>query len=124
GDHVAFVSDRSGEPRVWIRPAAGEPLIPITTLTERVLMVSWSPDGDWLACLTAAVGASRSQIWLVRPDGTDPHRVAGAGSRTAVLGSGPRHGWSADGRLLVTETDGLVSTALLVAPRTGGRQVF
>ena len=123
GDRVAFVSDRSGEPRVWIR-SVGAPLLPITTLIERVLTVSWSADGTWLACETAAVGASRTEIWLVRPDGTDPHRVAGAGARTAVLGPGSRHGWSADGRLLVTETDGLVSSALLVAPETGERHVL
>src|SRR5206468_1804643 len=80
-----------------------------------------SPDGSWLACVTAAPAASRTQIWLVRPDGTQPHLAAGEGTRNAVLGAGARHGWSADGCLLVTETDGLASAALLVEPGTGTR---
>ena len=38
-----------------------------------------------------------------------------------MCGSGPRQGWSADGRLLLTETDE-ASVALLVDPATGYRQ--
>src|SRR3954469_13915806 len=61
GSRVAFVSDRSGEPRVWIhRRDAAQPAL-VAALLERVLTVSWSPDGAWLACLVAASGASRTE---------------------------------------------------------------
>src|SRR4051794_13911818 len=124
GEHVAFVSDRSGVPRVWIRPVASGHPVPVPALLDRVSTVSWSPDGQWLACVTAAAGASRTQIWAVRPDGHDLHLVAGAGTATAVLGGGPWRGWSADGRLLVTETTGEESQAVLVEPGTGGRELL
>ena len=124
GDRVAFVSDRNGLPRVWIRDVATTHLAPVPALLERVTTVTWSPDGQWLACLTAFAGASRTQLWVVRPDGRDLHLVAGAGTATAVLGRGPWRGWTADSRLLVTETRGEQSQALLAEPGTGRRQVL
>jgi dipeptidyl aminopeptidase/acylaminoacyl peptidase len=124
GDRVAFVSDRSGAPRVWVRNLASGHLTPVRALLDRVSTVSWSPDGQWLACVTAAPGASRTQVWAVRPDGADLHLVAGAGTATAVLGDGPWHGWTADSRLIVTETTGEESEALLAEPGTDDRRVL
>jgi Tol biopolymer transport system component len=74
GDRVAFVSDRSGAPRVWIRGPASAGPAPVPAVLDRVSTVSWSPDGQWLACVAAAAGASRTQVWALRP----------AGRRTAV----------------------------------------
>src|SRR4051812_28831475 len=68
GSRVAFVSDRSGEPRVWIHGRGDASPIPVAPALDRVLTVSWSPDEVWLACLVAAPGASRTQAWLMRPD--------------------------------------------------------
>src|SRR5689334_9729587 len=88
GARVAFVSDRSGEPRVWVHArGAAQPTL-VAALLDRVLSVSWSPDGVWLACLVAAPGASRTQVWLMRPDGSDLHLGAGAGLATATLAGG------------------------------------
>jgi dipeptidyl aminopeptidase/acylaminoacyl peptidase len=123
GRRVAFVSDRSGEPRVWIHGRGEQPTL-VAALLDRVLTVSWSPDGAWLACLVAASGASRTQVWLMRPDGSDLHVAAGAGLATATPAAGPRHGWSADGLLLVTETSGEESQALAVEPGGGRRRVL
>src|SRR3954471_7104163 len=77
GSRVAFVSDRSGEPRVWIHGRGESAPTLVGALLDGVLTVSWSPDGAWLACLVAAPGASRTQVWLMRPDGRDLHLVAG-----------------------------------------------
>jgi dipeptidyl aminopeptidase/acylaminoacyl peptidase len=121
GTRIAFVSDRSGEPHVWFARPGQAQWTPLPATLHRVQTVSWSPDGAWLACVTAAPGASRHQVWLVRPDGTDLHVIAGAGEATAVIGGGPWHGWTADGHVMLTETAGLVSTALLVSPETGER---
>jgi dipeptidyl aminopeptidase/acylaminoacyl peptidase len=121
GDQVAFVSDRSGEPAVWIERSQGQRLTKLPTTLQRVLTVAWSPDGEWLACGTAAAGSSRNEIYVVRPDGRDLHLVAGAEPDTAVLGAGAHHGWTADSRLVVTETVGVDSVALLIDPATGAR---
>src|SRR3954451_9293446 len=124
GGRVAFVSDRTGEPRVWIHERGEASPALVGALLDRVLAVSWSPDGAWLACLVATSGASRTQVWLMRPDGSDLHLAAGAGLATATLAAGPWHGWSADAALLVTETSGEESHALLVEPAGGRRQVL
>jgi dipeptidyl aminopeptidase/acylaminoacyl peptidase len=124
GAQVAFISDRSGEPAVWIQRPEPPRLAKLSTTLQRVLTVSWSPDGEWLACYTAAAGSSRNEIWVVRPDGSDCQLVAGDDPGTAVLGAGAHHGWTSDGQLVVTETVGLESSALLITPQTGARQVI
>lgn len=122
GEHVAFVSDRSGEPAVWIQGPEPPRLAKLHSVLHRVLTVSWSPDGEWLACHTAAAGSTRNEIYVVRPDGTDLRLVAGAEPGTADLGAGAYHGWSIDGRLVATETVELESAALLIDPSSGDRQ--
>lgn len=103
GDEVAFISDRGGLPEVWIRSTAGGGPRPVPLDGQRVTAVTWSPIGDWLACTVAPAGASRTEVWAVRPDGTHAHMVAGAAPRTAVVAGGRSRGWAADGHLVVTE---------------------
>jgi dipeptidyl aminopeptidase/acylaminoacyl peptidase len=122
GEHVAFISDRSGEPAVWIQGPSTPRLTKLHAPLHRVLTVSWSPDGEWLACYTAAAGSSRNEIYVVHPDGSDLRLIAGAEPGTAVLGAGAHHGWSPDGQLVVTETVELESVALLIDPESGERQ--
>lgn len=105
GRAVAFVSDRSGRPEVWIRPMAGGPSVPVPLDSRRVTAVSWAPTGAWLAAVVAPPGASRTEVWVVRPDGSDARRVAGGEPATAVLAEGRSRGWTAAGHLVVTELD-------------------
>jgi dipeptidyl aminopeptidase/acylaminoacyl peptidase len=123
---VAFISDRGGYPQIWLRTFDGGPLLCVP-LEGRVTAVSWSPTGEWLACLLAAPGASRHEAWVVRPDGSDARLVAGAAPGTALLAQGRSRGWTADGTLLVTKTGhdtGASSEVLLIVPETGQRTVL
>jgi dienelactone hydrolase len=104
GRRVARVCDRAGRPQVWIGGRV------LDTGPHPVMSVAWSADGAWLACLVAPGGAPRTEVWLVRPDGTGLHQVAGFGTHAAL----PR--W-VGGRLAVTEG----SAGLLVDPATGAR---
>lgn len=125
GSRVALISDRGGEPGVWLHgpDTDTDTLLPLPQAPRRVLRLSWSPDGSWLACQAAAAEASRTQVWVIRPDGTGLQCLAGAGMATAELGGGARHGWSADGRVLVTETEGgRDADCVLVDPGTGEQQ--
>ncbi|NHC14892.1 S9 family peptidase [Motilibacter deserti] len=125
GSQVAFVSDRSGEPRVWLAELLDGRLgrwAPLGADFGRVDMVSWSPDGKWLACSVAAHGRSRSEAWIVRPDGSGLRMVGGRDATNATVGTGRGHAWVEDGRLLVTET-GRTSRAMLVDPFTGEQEV-
>jgi len=119
---VAFISDRGGYPQVWLRTLDGGPLTCVP-LDGRVTAVTWSPTGEWLACLFAARGASRNEAWVVRPDGSGARLVAGTAPGTAVLTQGRSRGWTADGALVVTETC-TASQVLRIHPETGERSVL
>ena len=59
---------------------------------DPVVAVSWSADGGWLACALATDGGVRTQVWVVRPDGTAARRIAGSRDQHAELGPWTRSG--------------------------------
>jgi dipeptidyl aminopeptidase/acylaminoacyl peptidase len=104
GDRVAYVSDREGTPRVWVetletldvpggrgrgaaaRGAAAPLGAPLEVCPHQAQSVHWSVDGAWLAILVAPGGSPRTQVWVVRPDGTDLHEVPGSPDGATFLG--------------------------------------
>ncbi len=119
-ERVALVSDRGGQPQVWLRELQGGPLTLVPLLDCRVTAVSWSPTGEWLACTVAPLKGSRLEVWVVRPDGSGARLVGGSLRGTALLAGGRSRGWTDDGALLLTET-AATSQVLLVRPDTGER---
>jgi dipeptidyl aminopeptidase/acylaminoacyl peptidase len=97
GGRVAYVSDRTGRPQLWVQdiPEPGQQ-VPVGKLidlgADPVLAVHWSADGAWLAAVLATGGGVRTQVWVVRPDGGDARCVAGSAGEHAVLGPWTRHG--------------------------------
>jgi TolB protein len=51
--------------------------------------LAWSPDGNWIA-----YSRGESELWLVKPDGTDAHRIAAVGISPS---------WSPDGTKIAYE---------------------
>src|SRR3954447_25151162 len=89
GDRVAYVSDRSGLPR--LEGATLDQQTPPAVLSgadEEVVSVAWSPDGEWLAYLVSPGGSICAQLWAVRPDGSEPHLVAGEDPRSTSFAGG------------------------------------
>jgi dipeptidyl aminopeptidase/acylaminoacyl peptidase len=111
GRRTAYISDRGGRPQVWIHPGSV-----VETGPSPVTAVRWSPGGDWLACEAAPGGAPRHEVWLVRPDGSGLHQVAGFGADSAE-----NMRWL-PGRSLLAVTENL-STALVIDPATDSRTV-
>lgn len=74
GRRIAFLSDRSGVPQVWMVPSDGGEPRQVTRLEDQVRAVEWSPDGQWLAFSVAPGGGLNEQIYLLHPDGQEPPR--------------------------------------------------
>ncbi|MEV4350752.1 prolyl oligopeptidase family serine peptidase [Actinoplanes sp. NPDC049596] len=116
GRHCAYVSDRSGRPQVWVQPVGSDLAFLVDTGEAPVAAVQWSTGGGWLACSVAPGGAPRHEVWLVRPDGSALHQVAGFGADTA-----DNMRWL-PGRSLLALTENL-TTALLIDPVSGDRTI-
>ena len=100
GGRLAFVSDLNGVPQIWVVDSGGGWPRLVTGLDDQVGGVSWSPDGEWLSFSLAPGGGMNTQVYLVRPDGTDLRRLTDGGAENNWLG-----GWSHDGRLLAISSN-------------------
>ncbi len=81
---AAYVSDRDGTPRLWLRDATGERR-PVDTGAGHVRSVVWSPDGAWIAVMVAPGGGEHTEVRVIRPDGTGLRRLAGGPHPVADL---------------------------------------
>jgi dipeptidyl aminopeptidase/acylaminoacyl peptidase len=81
GRRIAFISDRSGVPQVWMVPSEGGEPRQVTRLEDQVRGVEWSPDGQWLAFSVAPGGGLNEQIHLLKPDGQEPPRLITEGGQ-------------------------------------------
>ncbi len=95
GREIAFVSNLSGTPQVWVVATEGGWPRQVTAFDDPVGGVDWSPDGAWLAFTLAPGGGLNSQIYVVRPDGRDAQQLTEGGKVNNWLGP-----WSRDGRSL------------------------
>jgi dipeptidyl aminopeptidase/acylaminoacyl peptidase len=95
GLRIAYVSDRSGLPRLELAALDGAtPPAVLSEPGEEVISVSWSPDGAWLTYLVSPGGSICAELRVVRPDGTGHRVLAGSDPRAAVFAgawAGPRH---------------------------------
>ncbi len=93
GGRVAFLTNITGTPQVWMVNAAGGWPDQMTFYEDRVGFVRWSPDGAGLVFGKAKGGDENQQLYWMSPDG----------SEIKALTSDPkiRHnfgGWSHDGK--------------------------
>ena len=89
GDRIAYVTDRSGIPRLELADLhRGTAPAVLSQPDQEVVCAAWSPDGAWLAYLVSPGGSIRSELHVVRPDGTGHRRVAGEDPRATVFPGG------------------------------------
>ncbi|WP_322760237.1 S9 family peptidase [Frankia sp. Cr2] len=131
---VAYVSDRDGSPRLWVRDATGAGR-PLDTGAGQVRSVAWSPDGAWMAFVVAPGGGEHTEVRVVRPDGSGLRRLAGGwhpgahphsstGSDAGAASAAGLGRWTPDGTALAiceSVRSGLTHV-LLVDPATGRRE--
>ncbi|HKP58358.1 MAG TPA: prolyl oligopeptidase family serine peptidase [Polyangiales bacterium] len=82
---LAYVTDRDGTPRLWLRDLSDDSECALETGTAHVQQVRWSIEGDWLSVQVAPGGGPCTQVWVLRPDGRDLHRIAAPESEGATL---------------------------------------
>ncbi|WP_231502643.1 alpha/beta fold hydrolase [Blastococcus sp. URHD0036] len=88
GDRVAYVTDRSGIPRLEVLPVGGSAATLPQVLSgpgQEVVSVAWAPDGEWLAYLVSPSGSICAELHVVRPDGSEARLVAGEDARATVF---------------------------------------
>jgi len=121
GQSIAFISDLSGIPQVWIVPAEGGFPRSVTALDDQIGGVAWSPAGDLLAFTLAPGGGMNTQVYVVRPDGTGMRRITAGGSTNNWFTS-----WTHDGARLAISSNQGNSAAMdsYLAPAAGGDMVL
>jgi dipeptidyl aminopeptidase/acylaminoacyl peptidase len=95
GKRIAFISDLSGVPQVWVVPTEGGYPQAVTAFDDPVIAQTWSPNGDWLAVSIAPGGGMNSQVYVVRSSGTGVRRLTEGGKENNWLGD-----WTRDGKYL------------------------
>jgi dipeptidyl aminopeptidase/acylaminoacyl peptidase len=95
GSQIAFISNLSGVPQIWIVSSNGGWPHLVTAFDDPILSVSWSPVGEWLAFSLAPGGGMNQQVYLVRPDGTDLRLLTDGGKENNWL-----YNWTYEGKFL------------------------
>lgn len=100
GKQLAWVSDRSGSPQIWVMDADGTHLVQLTTEGQNVAP-AWSNDGKTLAFASQRRG--HSEIWLMAADGSQQKPL----TSTVAGSSDTNPAWSPDGhRIAFSSTRG------------------
>ena len=92
---IAYVSDRDGAPRLFVADIDGRNAEALDTGPEPVQEARWAFDRDRIALLVAPGGSPRTEVWVIRPDGSDLRRLTSAIDGASYLGP-----WSRTGGLL------------------------
>ena len=100
GKRIAYITNVSGSPQLWIAPVGGGAPVQVTRLPDPVQSVRWQPGGDWLAYDVAPGGGLNVQVYVVRSDGTGAKLLTAGGEVNNQL-----DGWSHDARWLAYETN-------------------
>ncbi|MEG3048722.1 MAG: S9 family peptidase [Thermomonas sp.] len=74
GMHIAYIATLSGSPQAWIIPAQGGEPRQLTTGSDPVSGLRWSPDGK-LGYAVSPGGGYNAQLFLGTPDGAPAKRI-------------------------------------------------
>ena len=115
GSHIAFGSQRSGFPEVWIANADGSEPIQLTSRNVLSGSPRWSPDGQLIA-FDSRTG-EHSQIFVISGVGGTPRQLTNGDFDASV----PT--WSRDGQWIYFTTNRLGIWQLFKVSAQGGEQV-
>jgi TolB protein len=111
GKQIAFVSSRSGQADIWVMDLESRKTWNVTHSSGGDFRPAWSPDGEWIAFSSDRGTWDRSDIYVIRPDGTDLRRL------TDTPGWDGSPTWSPDGkRVAYYSSSRQISVAEIDAP--------
>lgn len=93
GDRVAFLTNITGTPQVWMVNAEGGWPEQMTFYADRVDFVRWSPDGSGLIFAKSKGGDENAQLFWLSPDGAQIKALTNAPGIRYNFGE-----WSHDGK--------------------------
>ena len=93
---IAYLNNKSGTPQVWLCDENNVHK-PLTNYTERVALVSWSPDDKWILFSIDKGGDENFQIKLI--DASDYTNIISLSDDMSVRND--FGGWSTDGSTIV-----------------------
>lgn len=93
GRSLAYISNASGRPQLWVMrlDGSGEP-VQLTHGEDPVQPVYWSPDGAWLAYAVAPGGGLNSSTWRVPTAAARGASRPGAATTTGCSAGPPTAG--------------------------------
>jgi TolB protein len=95
GKQITFASHRDGIFQIYVMNADGSNVRRLTKTRAEDSNPSWAPDGGSIAYISAT-GDDRRGLYLMAPDGADPHGLAHSKHEDFCFPS-----WSPDGRTIV-----------------------
>lgn len=119
GQHIVFTAPSpSGQSELlFISPVSADERTPIILEAASVSDIepAWPPDGTWIAFSSNREGPPY-ELYLVRPDGTDVHRI------TAGPAAAYRPRWSPDGSTILFVSQAASGPSTLATVPVGGGQ--
>ncbi len=115
GQHIAFISNRSGSHEVWMSDPDGGSLVQLTKFNGDVWIPQWSPDSR-----SVAVGVSledRSEIYITSISDLASRKL------TTNLPEISVPGWSRDGKWIYFRARGNPTSRIYKCPAVGGEAV-
>lgn len=116
GKRIAFLSNRSGTPQVWVVDASGGTPQQVTKGSDPVGSVEWSPVEERIVYDVARGGGFNSQIFYSKPDGSDARRITSGGKEDNFSGD-----FAPDGRYWFrsAQRDPQSPDSLIYDPKSG-----
>jgi hypothetical protein len=114
GSRIAFVSDREGNPNIWVIDSDGGNLVNLTQHEDKDHSPAWSPDGEWIA-FASVRDSLYWELYLMRPDGSDVQRLTWWEDASDLSPS-----WSPDATRLAFATKRDGNWEIYVMDRDGG----
>jgi dipeptidyl aminopeptidase/acylaminoacyl peptidase len=100
GRRLAYLSNVSGSPQIWVRDLRAGTARQVTSLPDPVGAVYWSPTGDKLSYTVLPGGGLNTQVWVANADGSGARRLTPGGKENNGLA-----GWSRDGSALLVDSN-------------------